>query len=489
MEALDTLVEMNPIRIAVRQADETSIKILLSGGMGAGFLKSWRPSFPMLGLAEISHSLAITQGSILHYAVAFKPEQFVLALLYFGVAINQEDDQGQTPLHVAVLNRQPSMMKLLLSRGADVNARNSRGSTPYECLLDRLELYCDAQQMDVFGVALQMVDRGANINSVNLKEHSLLYLAVKSNNSTSFVMSVLKKDASIRQGECWNSGKDSLYAAAFNGNYVLAKVLVDHDVKTYALTNTNLNAHWDTLYRTIEGQLVRNPENYDSSGRKWELEWFWAASIAACRGHKEVVKLFLRYGIPVNFFDRPGHTLLFTAIEGNLKGGRENMVRMLLTMGARADVRTISGETPWTSPVTLGWEDTVDLLLIHGVDVDFTDGKGRTPLHLALGTSLWDKTIYSTTNRIAQRFLSHGCQVNIPDHEGNTALHLAARLGKWSLLKTILQACKELNAPVDPRNHRGQTPLDICKIDSTTSKFRAWVKGSGLNDISVSNDS
>jgi Ankyrin repeats (3 copies) len=135
----------------------------------------------------------------------------------------------------------------------------------------------------------------------------------------------------------------------------------------------------------------------------------------------------------------------------------------------------------------------VDLLLLYGADVNFTDAKGRTPLHLAvkynpeseINRAYSVEKFYAGRNRIAQTLLSYGSQANIPDSDGNTALHLAAELGVWVLLETILKACKCSNSRLYPMNHKGETPLDLCKSDSTISKFRAWSELNGFNDIPV----
>jgi ankyrin repeat protein len=125
----------------------------------------------------------------------------------------------------------------------------------------------------------------------------------------------------------------------------------------------------------------------------------------------------------------------------------------------------------------------VDLLLLHGADVNLTDGKGQTALHLAVTHRPLDKSVDSRRNRVAQRLLSYGREVNLQDNNGNTALHLAARLGAWSLVELILKAYKDSGSPIDPMNHTGQTPLDLCNKMSTLARFCAWIKENGFPDI------
>ncbi|EGD79591.1 hypothetical protein PTSG_10437 [Salpingoeca rosetta] len=45
--------------------------------------------------------------------------------------VNHQDEQGDTPLHVACRHNQPAIVKLLLAEGADVSITNTRGGTPF----------------------------------------------------------------------------------------------------------------------------------------------------------------------------------------------------------------------------------------------------------------------------------------------------------------------------------------------------------------------
>jgi hypothetical protein len=146
-----------------------------------------------------------------------------------------------------------------------------------------------------------------------------------------------------------------LVHAAWKGRYALVKVLLDHDIKTSGFTNINLIVHWENLHKTIEEQLRDDLEAYSLLGFEMEHIWFVAACIAAARGHRRVVKLFLEFGIPVNFFDYKGNTLLICATEGvDEKEKGEDVVRMLLSMGARVNARKFCGQTPLTYPVVQG---------------------------------------------------------------------------------------------------------------------------------------
>ena len=61
-----------------------------------------------------------------------------IMLLYVS-DINASGDNGCTPLHYAVLHRQPEMAKFLIQNGADINSKDDYGDTPIDYMENKLE--------------------------------------------------------------------------------------------------------------------------------------------------------------------------------------------------------------------------------------------------------------------------------------------------------------------------------------------------------------
>lgn len=68
--------------------------------------------------------------------VAMNNLKFAKALIAKGAKVNIADEHlGNTPLHYAVMKKNPEMIKLLLASGADMYAENNKGDTPARYIL------------------------------------------------------------------------------------------------------------------------------------------------------------------------------------------------------------------------------------------------------------------------------------------------------------------------------------------------------------------
>ncbi len=91
-------------------------------------------------------------------------------LLYRGAGVNDVDEDGWSPLHMAVTNADIDMVELLLAEGANVNLVAKDGSTP-------LHFACCK---GVVGVVKLLLDKGASVDVVTKRGSTPLILAVES---------------------------------------------------------------------------------------------------------------------------------------------------------------------------------------------------------------------------------------------------------------------------------------------------------------------
>ena len=67
----------------------------------------------------------------LHCAISHHSIKAARFLLNKGMNVNIKDTNRNTPLHIAVLDKNKDMIKLLVDNGADIHAVNVHKRTPY----------------------------------------------------------------------------------------------------------------------------------------------------------------------------------------------------------------------------------------------------------------------------------------------------------------------------------------------------------------------
>jgi len=103
---------------------------------------------------------------------------------------------------------------------------------------------------------------------------------------------------------------------------------------------------------------------------------------AALAGQVESVRSLLAEAKPADLdaADGTGWNALMYAV----KGGHDEIVRMLLEAGARVDRRDDAGETALHIAARYGRATSADLLLRAGADLEARDSEGRSPLYRAI---------------------------------------------------------------------------------------------------------
>ncbi|KAL9014436.1 MAG: hypothetical protein Q9173_000918 [Seirophora scorigena] len=149
-----------------------------------------------------------------------------------------------------------------------------------------------------------------------------------------------------------------------------------------------------------------------------------ALQIAAKHGHESSVRLLLNSAASIHTENQNGQTALYWAA----RNGHNTIVRLLLMNGANVLTRDHGGWSALDWAVVGGKSDIVKDLLEHGIDAE-SDGRNKA-LYLAAENGHEDTV---------QMLLDNGPDVNASDWIGSTALDMAVPGGHEKTVRVLLQ--------------------------------------------------
>ena len=184
--------------------------------------------------------------------------------------------------------------------------------------------------------------------------------------------------------------------------------------------------------------------------------------LAGWQRHSKIAKLLIANRAAVNKQTGQGVTALHLAVNNalggygwqqkidvNLKtqensgtsiGPAEDLVRMLLSQGARVDAADTLGRTPLHYAADGAYPKVAQELLKHGANVKHRDLKGRTVVHAAAGVRYSRRgfgNFGNTAQDVIPVFLKQGVDINAQDKHGKTALDLAKGQRNKALAKYL----------------------------------------------------
>ena len=255
-------------------------------------------------------------------------------LVTAGADVNQATQYGWTPLLTATQNRHYALATFLLEHGADPNLANRGGWTPLYLATDNRNIEggdypVRPGDLDHLDFIKTLLARGANVNA-RAKDST--------ETRTIFTMQWLYED-----------GATPFLRAAQSGDVELMKLLLAH------------------------GADPKIPTANDVTALAAAAGIGWVQGVTYERSERdslEAVKLSLELGIDPNAVDGDGRT----ALHGAAHKGRNEVVRLLVSHGAKLDARdagsrdTIAGEQ-----LGRGW-----------LPVDYADGLVRVGVQSAI---------------------------------------------------------------------------------------------------------
>ena len=405
-------------------------------------------------------------GTCLHLASAPLNLKLARVLLGHGANVNAEDNQGQTPLHRALLKaddddidedffsfaqllvehgadvharvkdyatllhlasifRERNLVRVLLSHGAYVNAEDDRGRTPLYRLFWDAEDYSDE---DFFGVAQLLVERGAVLNARDKNYETPLHL-------TSYFPDLNLVRMLLDSGANVNA-EDNQGRTPFHRVFLEAKYYSDEEIFAVA-----------QLF--VERGADVNARDKDHA-TPLHLAFYFPKL--------KSMRMLLDHGANVNAEDNKGRTPLLRAL--GAKGYSDEdcfrVAQLLVEHGADVNVRGEDHETPLHLASYFLELKLVRTLLDHGANVNAEDSRGRIPLHRVL-----EDEDDSDGDRfgVAQLLTERGADVNKQDNDHETPLHLASRLLSLEVVWILLKCGADLNA----ENKAGKIPFQLVR--------------------------
>lgn len=372
--------------------------------------------------------------------------------------VQTQDSDGNTPLHVALLN-DASLEKILyiISLTEDVNIRNSDGNSV-------LYLACTKKQEPVVKALLE---KGGDIFSSNKDNDSPLRIALRDGGELQDWIITSKTiratdgsgNTCLHYAAEWQYEKAIIglvekgadpYAKNANGENVLFSAvktnnvnIIDTVVKCGTPVNERDNlgstplhmaVRWDatkSILKLLEMGIDVNAQN--TSGKS-------ALAESALSARMSTAKVLLDNGADVNSSDTTGCTILMDAIRAQNK----SVVKLLLKYNANASIQEINGVNAYHEAAKTGDLDIINLIREAGGNPLSRDKAGNTPFSLVMKNDM----------KIIKAVL--GSSRNITDSDGNTPIHIVVKnKGSSKLLKELIA----MGYPIDGRNSNGYTAL------------------------------
>jgi ankyrin repeat protein len=347
---------------AARSGSVPIVKLLLSRGATANGVESWHGQSALMWAASENHGgvvAALVEGgadmnlrskvldgmpplrktapdvgqqgihstfprggmTALHFAARQGSADAIAALAAAGVDLDQKDPDGFTAVIFAILNGHYDIAALLIDQGAGVNTTDSSGRGPLFTVVD----------MNTFEYSFNRATAkpSGRMDALDLVTYLLAHGANPNARLTDRVLAA-KYDTAGNPNLV--AGATPLMKAVSTSDVVLTKVLLDAGADPFIR-----NSQHSTLLHVAVG-----------------LNWRRLGGIGPEPDAIAVVKLLLDRGLDLDSYNDLGQTVMH-AVAMRGRGGQEDgpntvesldLIRFLVSKGARLDAKDKSGRTP-----------------------------------------------------------------------------------------------------------------------------------------------
>ena len=380
----------------------------------------------------LRHSASINSSEInpMHQV---RDASIARALIEAGGDVHATDNQGNTPLHRAVLVKEISVINVLIEHGANVNFPNSRGETPLHNASEPIE-----KDLDVMKA---LISSGA---SVNIKDNA-------------------------RKGPLHHACEIPVMSEPIKLLIHHGAQMDAHDLKGYCPLHYLIDSfpstdNEETLLEVIDCFQFRSVQDVNVTTATGQT----ALHLAASSGLHQTIRHLISCGCNVHYQDGRGRNALHFAVEE--RGHGISTLETLVAAGA--DVLSCDwwGVSPLHEAARKNNVAAVDFLIENGAQVNQQDKNGAIALHLA---------VTCNSREIVELLIKKGSFVNATDKNLSTPLHFAA----WTDSEDVAEVLLDKGADVSIKDRLGSSPLETAVLNRSENVLRIFTADTKFHGI------
>ncbi|XP_043479782.1 ankyrin-3-like [Leptopilina heterotoma] len=358
----------------------------------------------------------------LYIALTNKNIEIAETLIKNGANVSIRDNGGQSPLHIAADIKSFKLVENILRKGAEVNVmQNGRDLTP-------LHLAARQNQMQIVEF---LIENGASITEEDRKDPRVLKLMMQPlnyairNRNMKMVQLLMMNEFNAIDVEDY-AGETPLSLAVNNNDFQMLKYLIQHG-------------------RTI------NPKIEINTWRKFhDLQSENLLKRSLCTGSLEIWKYLLQCSTKID-------GIMISSFHSAIREGNYERVKEMIK--TEDDKYSINGRLAVYMAVECQEEEILKLLLEEGYSFEscFND---KSPIHTA---ATFDHP------RLVQLLMKFGADLNSITINKQTPLHFATAAGQLKVVEFLLNAGCDFKKY---KNYNSPLTFAICRGHETES---IWV--------------
>lgn len=279
----------------------------------------------------------VEEDTPLHFAAALGSFEAVQALLEAGAHINTLNDSRRTPAALAVDHNEIKVYHELRRRGGDLGPKEFFSSVNPE----GVTLLHKATQNQLYETIKELIEGGADVNSLGKVGSTALHMAVKQNDFKAVDL-LLNGNANINLKDI--HGHSPLYVALVKSSTPMVNHLLTRGARVEkSISNHPSSLHLAAAYGDKNMvQLILRAEPTLITDHEVE-KGTTPLILAVEKNNTSAMEALLAYQAPshINLKSLSGKTALMTSVEENNK----DAIRLLIKNQARTDIKDLNGLT------------------------------------------------------------------------------------------------------------------------------------------------